>query len=174
MTSDSPLTPLERDLQRAYAATPSEALRRHMDARVGRTLALAPGHGRRRRWMVVALAASVLLLAGAGFYVALQAPKASVLDSGQPLACSGLLGGTPETAAVDLAQRGYRVVWTRETTDPKDAAFGFAERVETMPAGVVLDIVVRGSEAEVRVTPRNDPLAATAAARAEAERSACP
>lgn len=174
MTSESPLTPLERDLQCAYAATPTEALRRRMDARVGRALAVAPAHGRRRRWMVVALAASALLLAGAGFYVALQVPQPSILDPGQPLACSGLVGGTPEAAATDLAQRGYRVVWTLETTNPEDAAFGFAERVETMPAGVVLDIVVRGSEAEVRVTPSNDPLAATAAARADAERSACP
>jgi hypothetical protein len=113
-------------------------------------------------------------LLGAGFYVALQQPVASSLDPGQPLSCTGLVGGTPEAAAAELANRGYHVVWTRETTDAEDARLGFAERVDRMPAGVVLDITVRGQEAEVRVTPADDPLSATAARRADAEQSSCP
>lgn len=174
MTTESPLSELERELQRAYAVVPSEALCRQIDGRVGRAMAGTSTLRRSHRWTLVALLAGALLLMGAGFYVALQQPRASVLDSGQPLACSGLLGGTPEAAQAALTERGYRVVWTRETTDPADARFGFAERVEIMPAGVVLDVTVRGSEADVRVTPADDPLAATAARRADAERSSCP
>lgn len=165
---------LERELEQAFAAVPSPDLQRRIEGRVGRAIALAPQRERRTRWLAAALIAGAILLVGAGYYVITQSPIPSALNPGQPLACTGLVGGSPDTAAVNLAERGYQVVWVVETTDADDPRFGSARRVDAMPSGVVLDVAVRGSEAEVRVTPADDPLANTAAERADAERAACP
>jgi len=173
-TANPPLADLERDLRQAFAVVPSVAVRRRIDDRVGRAITLAPSRQRRLNWLTASFIAGALLLIGAGYYVVTQSPVPSVLNPGQPLACSGLVGGTPEAAATDLTDRGYRIVWILETSNAADDRFGSAERVDAMPTGVVLDIVVRGTEAEVRIAPLDDPLATTAAARAEAERSSCP
>ena len=92
MTADRPPTVLERQLEQALGVEPSEALRRRIDERVGRAMALAPAIRSRRPWTKVLLIAGAVLLMGAGYYAATQTPLESVLDPGQPLHCSGLLG----------------------------------------------------------------------------------
>lgn len=173
-TTELDFADLERELTTAFGVTPTNALRRRIDDHVSRAVAAVPARRRRLGWLSAAMLVWTVLLVGAGFYIALRGqPTPSAMNPGQPLHCSGLVGQAPAEAAAALAKLGYGVVWTEEVTTSDDGRLGYAERVESMPAGVVLDIVTRGDEAEVRVTPVDDPLARTAATRAEAERTAC-